>query len=257
MADLEDRLRDAGAGLEFPPTPNFATRVAVRLGERPRRRWFTQRRLAAAIAVVVAAALVVTIPPVRDTVAGWLGLRGIGIHRVQQVPKPAPATMTPGRLGGRLLLGRRETLAEAQRAVPFTIRLPAALPEPDEVYLEQNAPQPDASFVYQARPDLAVSREAGVGALVTETQAQLEPQYLEKLLGPKTTISQVTADGVDAYWIEGEPHAIFYRDARGRDREETLRLAGNTLVWFKAGVTYRLEANVSRERAIELANSFP
>ena len=37
---------------------------------------------------------------------------------------------------------------------------------------------------------------------------------------------------------------------------ETLRLAENTLLWERGGVTYRLEAQVTRDEAIRIASSF-
>jgi len=49
---------------------------------------------------------------------------------------------------------------------------------------------------------------------------------------------------------------FFYRDASGIIQTETLRLAGNTLIWEQDGVTFRLEAQVSREDALRIAASF-
>jgi hypothetical protein len=56
-------------------------------------------------------------------------------------------------------------------------------------------------------------------------------------------------------WIAGRPHEFAYLDAHGQARYETLRLAGNTLLWNHRGVLVRLEANVTRQTAIEIASS--
>ena len=39
-------------------------------------------------------------------------------------------------------------------------------------------------------------------------------------------------------------------------RQDTLRLAGNTLVWEQDGVTMRLEAQVTKEQALRIAGTF-
>jgi hypothetical protein len=56
-------------------------------------------------------------------------------------------------------------------------------------------------------------------------------------------------------WIAGRPHAFAYLDARGQARLETLRLAGNTLLWNHDGVLVRLEAAVSQHMALKIAAS--
>ena len=45
-------------------------------------------------------------------------------------------------------------------------------------------------------------------------------------------------------------------DPSGNIVSDTLRLAGNTLVWVQDGVTIRLEAQVTRDRALQLAATF-
>jgi hypothetical protein len=66
----------------------------------------------------------------------------------------------------------------------------------------------------------------------------------------------VSVDGGQGYWLEGAPHVFFYRDASGNIVNDTLRLAGNTLVWVQDGVTIRLEAQVTKERALQIAATF-
>jgi hypothetical protein len=61
--------------------------------------------------------------------------------------------------------------------------------------------------------------------------------------------------GAPGVWISGRPHDFAYLDARGRARVETLRLAGNTLVWRHGEVLLRLEARVSKRRALRIARS--
>ncbi len=43
----------------------------------------------------------------------------------------------------------------------------------------------------------------------------------------------------------------------GQDRPETLRMAANTLIWEHAGVTYRIESDLSRADAFGIAAGLP
>ena len=58
------------------------------------------------------------------------------------------------------------------------------------------------------------------------------------------------------FWLEGAPHLYFYRDPNGSVQQETLRLAGNTLVWVQNGITVRLEAQVDQATALRIAGTF-
>src|SRR5207249_605229 len=55
--------------------------------------------------------------------------------------------------------------------------------------------------------------------------------------------------------LAGQPHQFFFRDPAGTMQPETLRLAGNTLLWEDGALTYRLEAQVSLEEAVRIASS--
>src|SRR5437867_1441669 len=57
------------------------------------------------------------------------------------------------------------------------------------------------------------------------------------------------------FWLAGEPHQFFYRDPSGNFQADTLRLAGNTLLWEEGGITHRLEAQVSKDEALRIASS--
>ena len=58
-----------------------------------------------------------------------------------------------------------------------------------------------------------------------------------------------------AYYLTSQPHQFFFRDPAGNVQPETLRLAGNTLLWEEGGVTYRLEAQVSQQEAVRIAST--
>ncbi len=93
----------------------------------------------------------------------------------------------------------------------------------------------------------------GVGVLLTEIAGSTDGALIEKQLGPDTTLETITVDGVEAYWIAGGDHELQYVDPAGRTRQDTTRLAANSLLWEVDGVTFRLESQLGRDAAVELA----
>ena len=230
MSELEARLSELA--VEWPEAPDVAPRVRARLEARPRRRLWP--RIAIPVAVL---ALVAAVPPARSTVLDWLGLDGVKIERVPEAPTPAP-TASPLQIGER---------------VPRTSAslVPGALGPPDAVYRDNDV----VTLLYRPRDGLPESENTGAGALLTLIPGRTNQQFLRKLAGPDTTIERVTVDGEPGYWLAGDPHGLFYEHASGDIRELPSRLAGNTLVWRRGELTLRLEADVSKERALAIARS--
>jgi hypothetical protein len=235
----------------------------------------------AALALILALGLLLALAPgVRTAVADRLGLRGITIQQVPVVPAatptptptpsptppppptPSPTTVptaTQQPVGARLGLGQRLSLAEAQARVSFPIVTPSS-PEfatPDEVYLSDRIAGGQVALVYHPRPGLPAAGETGVGLLLTEFRGDVNVGFdpVGKMAGPDTRIEQVRVNGGDGYWLEGHPHAFFYRDATGSIENETIRLAANTLVWEQGNLTLRLEGAMTRDQALRVAGS--
>jgi hypothetical protein len=239
-AAVEALLRDVGAELDFPPTPDLARAAAARLSAPPRRplwqRLFgdesTPRFAFAALALALALSLLLATSPVaRTAVADALGLRGLIIHRL---PQP-PAASTD------LRLGERVPPPEAQRRAPFPLLQPTVLGPPIEAYVDAAVGQ--FAFVYRPR------------ILLTQFQAGLEPGFFAKGLGPDTRVEQLEVNGGRAFWIAGRAHVFYYRDKDGQIRDESIRLAGDVLLWEQAGLTLRLEGAPSRDEALRIARS--
>jgi hypothetical protein len=91
--------------------------------------------------------------------------------------------------------------------------------------------------------------------LMTQFQATGGRTYAEKIVPREGTVEAVSVAGAPGLWIGGPAHGFNYVDRRGAVDEEMLRLAAHTLVWQRSGVTYRLEADVSRDEAIRIARS--
>jgi hypothetical protein len=111
-------------------------------------------------------------------------------------------------------------------------------------------------LVYRQRSGIPVSPEAGVSAVVVEARGTIDEALFAKATGPGTRVEKVDVNGAPGYWLEGAPHLFFYRDPSGNVVNDTLRLAGNTLVWVQDGVTIRLEAQLPKERALQIAAGF-
>ena len=250
--ELETTLRDIGRRLDYPPPTAMANAVRARLRE-PRRA--ERRRFAFAPAFVTLALLAVVItfgsPDVRGAAGEFLHLRGIDIFRVPSVP----ATLPPLQFS---VAGERTTLDAARRLVRFTPRVPtsADLGAPDDVFVETVGTTDRLTLVYRKRAGIPVSAGAGVSALVVEARGTVDEALFAKATGPGTRVEPVNVNGGQGYWLEGAPHLFFYRDPSGNIVSDTLRLAGNTLVWVQDGVTIRVEAQVSKERALQLAATF-
>ena len=58
-----------------------------------------------------------------------------------------------------------------------------------------------------------------------------------------------------AVWITGTLHQVVVRIPNGDVRGDTVRLAGNVLLWTQGPLTLRLETTDGRDQAVEIGNS--
>lgn len=248
---LEARLRAAGAAWAAEPAPDLAPPVLRRLsaGEavpRPVPRW-RPVLVAAAAALVLLVAVPLLVPSVGSAVARWLGVGGLRVEVAPELPD----------VGRALNLGRRSDLARARAAVAFPVGVPAALGDPDAVWLDPDAvPGGQVTLVWRPRAGLPPAEPYRVGALLTALPGRLEPGLLSKTVAhPGTTLTSVAVgDGV-GWWIGGAPHALTYLDAEGQVRSESSRLAGATLLWQSGPTLYRLESALTLEQALRVTAS--
>jgi hypothetical protein len=244
LADLERDLYALGEWIEWPATPRFAAQRARHAPPLRINRWL----LAAAAVVLAAVVVLAASPPIRDTVAGWLGLRGVVIQQVEHPPTPSP--LPPGPLGQRLGLGDRMTLAEAETQAGFKAVVPSGLGQPDEVYYDSGHRM--VSLVYASRPGLPAPDETGVSLLVSELPGQLEEDSFGKMLGPGEKLQQVDLGSGKAYFIGGR-HVFYFFNGPGRTDES--RLAANTLIWQREDVLIRMEGGFTQDQAAVIARS--
>ena len=269
--DLERRLVELGRIVDAPEPGTLAPGVMERIaaGRAPtRRRWRSildargrrahrpiwtpiWQRAAVAIAIVVLlVGGVLAVPSARETVAGLLGLGGVQIQQVHDLPP----VLGPADLRSRL--GERTTLAAARGSERFPIGLPASLGDPDEVYLSGRYPGGVVSLLWHARPELPTASVIDAGLLLTEFAGSINSRTMvAKLLDRGGTVESVMVGGEPAYWISGRPHEVVLVDENGEYVFETLRLEGDVLLWARDGVTFRIESGLGRDAAIRIAES--
>lgn len=271
MNALERALTEVGLLLrDRVDSRDIAAEVRTRISSTPRRpRWSRSgtalrpvvrhrpavARVGAAVlaAVVVMAATVVVSPGARHAVAGWLGLRGVDIEVVPSVPP----TLRPV-LGADLHLGTRVTFAQAEArfGAPLLVPHSPSLGAPDEVYLDSSTGVLQVFFVYRERPGIPRAATTGAAVVLSQFRAAVDRAALEKKLIPGASrLRAVRVGDASGYWIAGRPHVVLYRGPRGEVIEDSVRLAGNVLLWEHGDVTLRLESALSLRDALALASS--
>jgi hypothetical protein len=279
---LEAALRALSVEIDWPAVapmtagaatgPDIATRVRVRLssgGRRTTRRWWSlggpplRRSLVLAIIALLALAIVAA--------AVGLGLPGLritfGEPPASLLPSPLPSTSATGSRGPtpsptlppiagmNLRLGRQVTLDEVESRTGIPARLPtdARLGPPDSVWIDPGRFD-QVAYVWASSDALPRSLEPGVGLILMRFDGQTDREFYEKALNSGTTLTRVTVDGHDGYWISGDPHFFFYR--RGDDYvDDGRRWVGDALIWYDGTATYRIESALGRDTTIAIAES--
>lgn len=225
MSSLEQRLHELGRELAFPPRPDLA--ATARAPGRPFPwRWVA---LAAAVVALVAA---FAVPQARTSILRFFHLRGATVERVETLP----AAQERSSAGG---LGRRLTLAQAQRRVGFRLLLPPLDAKP-------------RVYVLDGALATVILRADGQPMLLSEYKAR-SYALLKKSAVEKTVIEPVTVKGERGLWLEGPPHTLTYFDRSGEFRERTVKITGNVLLWTRGALTLRLEGRISKSQALRLA----
>jgi hypothetical protein len=239
VTELELQLQDLTPAIEFPPAPDLTSAVRARLEAAPRRRWRPSRRaLVIALAVlVVAVAGVLAVPSARTAILEWLGIKGVELEFVDELPPRAVST--------DLDLGESTTLERAQRRAGFDVVEP-----PDElgrpiVYFREPPDGGMVSFLY--------GRPGSVRVLLSEFRGEYRP-FIHKMVRVTTRVVPVRVDGEPALWLDGA-HFIAYSDASGVFQSLEVRITDRVLLWRHDGLTFRLEGDVTRKQAIEIAEA--
>ena len=164
----------------------------------------------------------------------------------------APSAGGPRPSGEELRFGDRISLREARtRVVAGELLLPEMrkLGKPDEVYAGEPPNEEGVTLVYGARSGLPPLGDTGIGLLLTELPGGVESAYFPEGQRPEAGLERVQVGGKPGYWVpagRGAPSPI------GRTEE---RLHGSVLLWERESIALRLEADISKQKAILIAES--
>ena len=61
--------------------------------------------------------------------------------------------------------------------------------------------------------------------------------------------------GEAGWWIDGTPHQLVYLDPNGEVVSDSRRTVGDTLLWTRGDMTFRMETTLERGAAIALAET--
>lgn len=171
------------------------------------------------LAVALAVAAAFAVPQSRGAILRFFHVGGERIERVQRLPSAQDRAL-------RESLGAPTTRAVARELLGRPFGAPGA-----RVYLSGRV----------------VSTLLPGNILLSELQTGADPFVLKKFASAATMVEPVSIDGSSAIWIFGGRHVFLSPSLPPR-------YAGNTLVWQRGSVTYRLEARgLTLERATALA----
>ena len=179
------------------------------------------------------------VPPARTAVLDWLGIGGAQIIRVDDLPSVVGDTRSrdPRR--------PRHARRGAERAgFPFADP-PDDERAPDQILL---APGMRVTYVWRAddRARLLVTQFPGDAT---------EPGLVKKLVSSATRIDMLDIDGHRALWLEGGPHAVLFLTPDGNIGTTSAGSPATPCSSRTTASTVRIEAQIDRADAIELARS--
>jgi hypothetical protein len=244
MSELERLLVELGRTMREPEPPPAARHATGRLRREHLRPQRLRLRRAVAVALVAGAvAGVAAVAPARTSILRFFHLGGVTVERVERLHLPQVSPRGP------LAPGREMSLARARARVSFPVLVPRRYQEPSHVlFYGSDPPGGQVTLVYGSleRPRL----------LVTEFLGMRVEGVFDKKAGRRTAVEQVRVGGGPGIWLGGAKHQFSFLDEGGMTRAYETRLAGNTLVWERGGLTLRLEGDLSKPAAIRLAESF-
>jgi hypothetical protein len=191
--------------------------------------------------VAVAIGAVMAVPQTRAAILEFFRLGGVTVERVDELP-----TVPINDDFNKLFLGERVTLDEARERADFEVVVPEALGDPDGIYFSSSPSGGMVSFVWGTAEKPT--------ALFTQFRATVEDVIFKKVAAT-TRVEPVSVDGEPGFFLSGDPHEFSYLDRSGQYRQELVRLAGNVLLWERAPLTLRLEADIPKAEALKIAHS--
>lgn len=225
--DLDVQLRELASDLRTPePGPGLADAVVARVAvptPRSRVRW-------AVVVAVVVGLLGLAASPVGAKVADWLDLGGVMVRDDDTVPTGTPVVPSAP---GASITGASITGAA------FVPLVPAELGPPDGVDVNADGTLVSMSWTV-----------AGGTVRLDQLDAALDPYFWKS----SPVAEHVDVAGRDALWFP-VPHEVVVVPEGGAPETHAPRLSAQTLVLPFGGLTFRLEGDLTRQRAVEILAS--
>jgi hypothetical protein len=229
MSELELRLTGLRDEIEWPETPSFELDFEPRPARRP-----LLRALAIGLAALLAVlgAVLALSPGARSAFLELFHLKGATVELVETLPEVD--VQAPD-------FGERVSRDEAERRVGFEL---ADLGPPDAVFVRGNTM---ASLVYGPvdRPRLVLSQLRGA----------VYDGFVKKVGTGGTRVEEVEVDGERGLFVSGDEHYVMFLGEDFTVQDEPTFLAGTVLLWNDGPLLYRLEGDLTRDEALELAGS--
>ncbi|MDD5467313.1 MAG: hypothetical protein PHS96_05875 [Anaerolineales bacterium] len=249
----EERLRQLARHLPYPPTPDLARGMTLRL---PAAR-SSRRRLAWTLAVCLLLLVsLLAVPSAHAVVARFLQ---VGVVRLLfGAPPEPPPTATPALtpappsapspqsppLTSLFDVEGLTTLDEARDRLGYPLRLPT-YPEdigpPDRVYLQ--SPQEPLVILVWLEPGNASRARFSLFIITPGANLlkKLDPQVL----------AEARLSDQPAYWTQG----AYLLQVRRRGLVATHLVSDHALIWADGPLTYRLETSLPLAEALKIAAS--
>ena len=226
-----------------------------------------RRLLLVAAAVLLVVAIAAALPGPRRTVARWFGIGTVEIRTV-------PDSQSTGE--SRSASNDREPVASSMSAGSASTTTRPATTTTSPVDLDALGPPVSAAAAMEATGlPLPVATALGEpaswrlpgGRQIVGVYPVDDHVVLVGLLGGLTDSAsfskQVTAgfasrlmvDGAPGVWITGGEHLFAVLDESGVIAVDPVRVAVDTLLWERDGLTYRIEGATSLDQALTLAES--
>lgn len=234
---FEKQVQQWAVAFTYPPTPDIAGEIRPLLTSPAKKVRQPTRRLAWVVALLLLAASLLAVPSVRAALVQILRAGGITIF----VGEEATGGDLPPLLSEQLPAFTQPITLDAAMVRFPNVRLPAALPPPDDVLLHEE-PVWDTAVIFLWRDEANPQQIA-----LSLYQIQV-PQYAYK---GSEVLEMTAVNDKQAFWLEG-PH---YFRLQSSEAEAWLFVEGSVLIWWEGEVTYRLEGAASLDEALRIAES--
>jgi len=91
--------------------------------------------------------------------------------------------------------------------------------------------------------------------VLSQARGAIYNGFIKKTADLGTTIVEVDVEGEPGLYVDGPQHFVMFLDENGLISDERTYLAGTVLLWNRGDLLLRLEGDLSRAEALELARS--